>query len=89
MKRDEKVESLNFDWRGISGLILGIVGVSFSFVVPLSAVLISIPGLVFSFLQQKIQKTKVGLAGLILNFISLSISITVFIWAYNLIQKLI
>lgn len=67
---------------GISGLTLGVVGLAVSISVGLVGIIISIVGIIFSAIQQKKNKTKMGLAGLWVNSISLVINLItlIFIW---------
>lgn len=64
---------------GISGLTLGVLGILFSGIVGIG---ISIPGLVFSLIQQKKNKTKIGFAAVVLNSIALISSVIFLAFIY-------
>ena len=71
---------------GISGMTLGILGILFSGVIGIG---ISIPGLAFSIIQQKKNKTKIGFAGVVLNSVALIFSVVFLIFVYYQTKQLL
>ena len=87
MKKESGLVSKNIgEGLGISGLTLGILGIIFSGIVGLG---ISIPGLVFSLIQQNKNKTKIGFAGVVLNSIALISSVIFLAFIYYQTKQLI
>lgn len=80
MKKEEKKNSKDIgEGLGISGLTLGVMSIISLGVVGIA---ISIPGLVFSLIQQNKNKTKIGFAGVVLNSIALILSVAFLIFIY-------
>lgn len=73
VKKSVKAEAKDIgEGLGISGFTLGILSVVFA---GLTGILISIIGIILSGTQQKMKSTKLGKVGLIINIISLVLSV--------------
>ena len=64
---------------GIAGLTLGIVGLAYMIVNWFLNLPLFIVGLIFSIIQQRRKKTKIGLAALIINIVGIVLSIVLLI----------
>ena len=80
MAEKEKTEGL-----GISAFTLGVLGIIFA---GTYGVIISIAGLIFSIVQQKRHKTRMGKTAFILNIIGIVLSIVAIILYYKLVPLL-